>query len=126
MARIQTRNTKIKTEKRQGQAGRKPSSQSGTPISGPEGSGATGTGKKAGTAKAAGNKGAGSGPSKVRQITDQEILELLLEDVFDEPTDYGAQEIQSLKKAGKESDLAGVAVTMEDGSEYHVLIRKMK
>lgn len=126
MARIQTRNTNVKTEKRQAQTGRKPFSHSGTQMAGSEGSVATGTGQKAGAAKAAGNKGAGLGPSKVRQITDQEILELLLEDVFDEPTDYGAQKIQSLKKAGKESDLAGVAVTMEDGSEYHVLIRKMK
>ena len=59
-------------------------------------------------------------------MTDQLILELLLEDVFEEPTDYGAEKIQSFKKAGVQSAQPGVLVTMEDGSAYEIVIKKVK
>lgn len=64
--------------------------------------------------------------SPVKVMTDQLILELLLEDVFEEPTDYGAIKIQSLKKAGVLSEQPGVLVTMEDGTAYEILIKKVK
>ena len=121
MARIQTKNTKLKTEKRPAQAGQKTSTNAGNQRPRREGSGT-----KIPGSKTIGNHAPGAAVSKVRQISDQEILELLLEDVFDEPTDYGAKKIQSLKKAGIESELAGVVVTMEDGGEYQVLIKKIK
>ena len=64
--------------------------------------------------------------SPVKAITDQLILELLLEDVFEEPTDYGAVKIQSLKKAGVQSEQSGVLVTMDDGTAYEIVIKKVK
>lgn len=64
--------------------------------------------------------------SPVKAMTDQLILELLLEDVFEEPTDYGAAKIQSFKKAGVQSAQPGVLVTMEDGSAYEIMIKKVK
>lgn len=64
--------------------------------------------------------------SPVKAMTDQLILELLLEDVFEEPTDYGAAMIQSFKKAGVQSAQPGVLVTMEDGSAYEIMIKKVK
>ena len=147
MARIQTKHKKLKKEKLPVQAGRKvsgPSESQKTIAAGAIAAGAIAKGaiakganppkdnEQKGKAHAvvknqrAPGKSVGKAAPRERQITDQEILELLLEEVIDEPTDYGAQKIQSLKKAGKESDLAGMVVTMEDGSEYHVLIRKMK
>ncbi|SCZ79716.1 hypothetical protein [Acidaminobacter hydrogenoformans] len=64
--------------------------------------------------------------SPVKNITDQQMLEMFLEDVFEEPTDYGAEKIQALKKAGIESDQPGVLITMEDGTAYQIQIKKVK
>lgn len=62
----------------------------------------------------------------VKNITDQQMLEMFLEDVFEEPTDYGAEKIQPLKKAGIESEQPGVLITMEDGTAYQIQIKKVK
>lgn len=64
--------------------------------------------------------------SPVKSITDQQMIEMFLEDVFEEPTDYGASKIQALKKAGIESDQPGVLITMEDGTAYQIQIKKVK
>lgn len=124
------------------------SSQSAKPAKGLKGSDSpraskdaksSSSGKSAAGAKPRGTNSHGTKPqgktkfsdspnfnSPVKNITDQQMLEMFLEDVFEEPTDYGAEKIQPLKKAGIESDQPGVLITMEDGTAYQIQIKKVK
>lgn len=59
-------------------------------------------------------------------MTEQQVLELLLEEPIDEPSDYGVLKIKSFKQAGITVKGAGVIVTMEDKSEYRITIEQIK
>jgi hypothetical protein len=58
-------------------------------------------------------------------MTDQQVLELLLEEPIDEPSDYGVLKIKSFAKAGIVSKQAGVIVTMDDNAEYKITIERI-
>jgi hypothetical protein len=58
-------------------------------------------------------------------MTEQQVLELLLEEPIDEPTDYGVLKIKTFAQAGI-SGKAGMIVTMDDNHDYRITIERIK